>query len=250
VKIERQGRIALLRLEAGKANAINDAFLGDLEGLLEEVTRSGSGAVVMTGYERFFSAGLDLRSLLAMDRATLGSFVERFHGVFVRFFSHPQPVVAAINGHAIAGGCVLALQADHRLMAAGEARIGLTEVQLGVGLPSAALEAARYHLSPAAFQEVTLEGRLYDPEGARAIGLVHEVVPLDSLESRALEVADRLAKPSPEGFAQVKAGVRRPALEALAASGRADVDAWLDTWFSDGAQARLQEAVASLGDKG
>jgi enoyl-CoA hydratase/carnithine racemase len=114
MQIETTEGIALIRLNGGKANAMDRAFLERLGELLEALGHAR--AVVLTGYDRFFSAGLDLPALMELDRTSLGSFIELFSDIMLRVLTLPMPVVAAINGHAIAGGCVLALQADHRLM--------------------------------------------------------------------------------------------------------------------------------------
>lgn len=240
---------ALLRLQAGKANAMNPAFLDGVERLFDEAERARATAVVMTGYERFFCAGLDLPTLLALDRPTMTKFIHRFDALMLRLFSAPYPVVAALNGHAIAGGCVLALQADYRIMAAGDAKIGLNEVQLGVGLPVGVLETLRCQVPPTTLLPVALEGRLVAAEEARALGLVHECAPAAELETRALAKARALGELPAEAFRQIKEGLRRPAVERIRAASTAN-EAWIATWFSESGQHRIRAAVESLARKG
>src|SRR4051812_21571385 len=115
MRIERSGDVAILRMEAGKANAINAAFLDGLEKLLQGAAEAG--AAVLTGQGGAFCAGLDLPSLMDLDLATMRGFMRRFDEVMMRVFSFTQPLIAAVNGHAVAGGCVLALQADVRIAA-------------------------------------------------------------------------------------------------------------------------------------
>ena len=154
-------------MRAGKANAIGTAFLDRLSAQLDAVESSGASALVLTGEGTAFSAGLDLPEVAGLDRARLERFIRRFSEVMLRVFTLPVPVVAAINGHAIAGGCVLAMQADVRLAAAGDYRIGLNEVQIGLGLPAVVVETLRAQVSPASLGPVALEGRPR-PEEARA----------------------------------------------------------------------------------
>src|SRR5688572_29188394 len=116
MKIERRGQVALLQMNAGKANALGPAWLESMEKLMDEVLASDARAVVVTGYEGFFSAGLDLPALVGLSREDMVAFMDRFSKTMLRLFELPRPVVAAINGHAIAGGCVCALQCDARIM--------------------------------------------------------------------------------------------------------------------------------------
>src|SRR5207253_6852601 len=111
--------VALLKLEAGKANAMSSELLETLDGLLAHLSHSDAAAAVITGYDRFFSAGLALPALIDLDRPAMKKFIGRFSEVMGRLFAERRPVVAAINGHAIAGGCVLALMCDARVMADG-----------------------------------------------------------------------------------------------------------------------------------
>ena len=177
MEIQTTSGIAVLPMRAGKANAIGSAFLDRLSAQLDAVESSRASALVLTGEGTAFSAGLDLPELAGLDRSGLERFIRRFSEVMLRVFTLPVPVVAAINGHAIAGGCVLALQADVRLAAAGDYRIGLNEVQIGLGLPAVVLETLRCQVSPASLSPVALEGRLLAPEEALGFGLVEAVVP-------------------------------------------------------------------------
>ena len=201
MRVERQGAVAVLSMNAGKANAINPRFLDLLGGLLDELAAAPPGALVLTGDARSFSAGLDLPALIDFGTKELTDFIRRFSDTMLRVFALPWPVVAAVNGHAIAGGCVLALQADVRLMASGESRIGLNEVRLGIGLPAAVVETLRCQVPAASLFPVAAEGGLFLPEEAVRLGLVQEVVEPAKLLGRALERATALAalrrSPSP-----------------------------------------------------
>src|SRR6266851_5432862 len=148
MQLERVGEAMVLRMRAGKANAIGPAWLQRMEALLDEALAARARSLVITGYEGFFSAGLDLPALDALDEQAMGAFMSGFSRTMLRIFELPIPVVAAVNGHAIAGGCVLALQADVRIGATSDFRIGLNEVQLGIGLPAVVLESLRAGRAP------------------------------------------------------------------------------------------------------
>src|SRR6266508_3695318 len=241
--------VAVVRLAAGKANAISTDLLGRLQRTLDEVEASGAGAVVVTGYDHYFSAGLALPLLIDLDRSGMKQFIDYFSRTMTRLFQCPLPVVAAVNGHAIAGGCVLALQADVRIMADVDARIGLNEVQLGIGLPSLVVETLRCSVPERALVPLALEGRLFTPREALELGLVQEVVVASELETSAIARARDLGRAPHAAFAQVKAALRRPALTTLLREQAAETERWLDTWFSPEARTRLTEAVRRLSRK-
>ncbi|HEX9104757.1 MAG TPA: enoyl-CoA hydratase/isomerase family protein [Polyangia bacterium] len=239
--------VAILRLHGGKANAMSPEVLDLIERLVDGFEASDARAAVLIGYERYFSAGLALPLLVELERPAMQRFIERFGEVMLRVFRCARPIVAAINGHAIAGGCVLALQCDWRVMLdTADARIGLNETQLGIGLPSSVLEPLKLAVPPASLVPIAYEGQLFAPERALALGLVHELCGAGELEARATARARALAAVPSTAVAQVKLGLRRAALETIARVSAEETERWLDTWFSPAARERLQAAVAKL----
>jgi enoyl-CoA hydratase len=238
--------VAYLRLAGGKANAMDDALLSTIDDFFDRVGASGAAAVVVTGTGRHFSAGLAIPSLVGLDRAQMKRFIERLGETMLRVFTCPLPVIAAVNGHAVAGGCLLALQADRRIMVSEGAQIGLNEVQLGIGFPSVLVETLRFAVPIASLLPVALEGRLFAPPDALALGLVEELAPSAEVEARAHAWARRLAAVPASGFRQVKAALRRPVVEAVERANPGETERWLDSWFSDEARLRLAEIVRRL----
>lgn len=239
--------LAVLRLEAGRANAIDEALLERLDGGRRAFLDGDARALVITGYERFFCAGLDLPSLADRERPAVAAFMRRFSQVMGDLFACPRPVVAAVNGHAVAGGCVLAFCADQRVLVDQGARMGTNEVPLGVGLPPAVLEPIRSQLTPAAAFRTLIEGELFEPDQALALGLVDELAPAEAVLERALARAARLAALPGPAYAQAKQALRRPAIAAIRGLSEADEQAWLETWFSPRTRANVAAAVARLG---
>jgi enoyl-CoA hydratase len=223
-------------------------FLEGLERLLAEI--GDARAAIITGQERFFSGGLDLPTLVELDRPAFRGFMEVFERVMLKCFLLPVPVVAAINGHAVAGGCVLSLMADVRIAAEKEGmRIGLNEAQLGLGLPSVVIEPLRAQVPAASLARIALAGELFDAGAALAVGLVHEVVPEGALSARALEKAKQLAALPPAGMREIKASLREPVAALTRARGREEAERWLDTWFAPETQRVLRATVAKLKSK-
>ena len=245
--IHREDRdgIAVLRIEHGKANTLDmalcDAVVEAFDGA------NGARAVVLTGTGRIFSAGVDLFRVLEGGASYIDAFVPAMCRAFERMFVHPAPVVAAANGHAIAGGCLLVAAADQRLMAAGSARIGLPELQVGVPFPPMALEIMRFATPPRHFQTVVYRAETHEPAAALALGLIDEVVEPDALLDRALASAGRLASVPAETFAITKREIRRPALERIRALERTvarEVHAqWLEPRTLDRIRAYLDRTI-------
>jgi enoyl-CoA hydratase len=245
-RIEWRDGIAVVRLACGKANALNPRSLDAVDRALDEATDGGARGLVLTGYERFFSAGLDLVTLYGLERDVMDAFVQRFDAVMLRVFAFPRPVVAAIGGHAVAGGAILALACDARVMSAGAGRIGLNEVRLGVPFPASALEIARYAI-PAAFVERLLwEGELLEPREALARGLVTGLADGDVVDA-ALAACARLAAAPGGAFETIKASLKGPAVERARATRGPLRRAFVDAWYAPEARRRIGEARARLG---
>jgi enoyl-CoA hydratase len=215
IVVERHGPVAVVRLDHGKVHAMDEPLLEALVAHLDEVARSDARAVVLTATGRVFSAGVDLQQVLDGGADYLDRFIPVLGSTFAALFSYPLPVVAAVNGAAVAGGCVLACACDRRIMAEG-ARIGASELLVGVPFPVTALEILRWACGDRT-EEVVLSGTLYDGEEAVALGLAHEIVAPDALLDRALAVAGELAVIAPGAFRLAKAQLRRPVTERIAA---------------------------------
>jgi enoyl-CoA hydratase len=249
MQLERIESIALIRMRAGKANAMSDAWLSRMSALLDEADAMRPSALVVTGDGRSFCAGLDLPSLVDLTPSHVEAFMEKFSAFMLRVFGMPIPVVAAIDGHAIAGGCVLALQADARIMAQGAAKIGLNEARIGLGLPAVVVETLRCQLPAESLRPIALEGNLFSPEEAQRLGLVDEVVPPERLVERALERARELGAIPAAGFRAVKQSLRSPAVQAVRAAGDRDRAAWVSLFASAETQQILRGVVERLRKK-
>lgn len=215
--IERrdQDDVAILRIEHGKANAFDPEFCDEigeaLAGLGEDVR-----ALVLTGTGSIFSAGLDLRRLLEEDEAYVDELVPRFDAMLRRILSLPIPVVASMNGHAIAGGCILAAACDHRLMVDDESlRIGVTELAVGVPFPVLALETMREVVAGPRLWNLVLSARTLNPREALDIGLVDDLVPRETILSSAHAAAQRLGSVPLATFAATKRQLRQPLFDRV-----------------------------------
>jgi enoyl-CoA hydratase len=180
VRTEERGEVALVTIDRPPANAMDLELLEAGRLVLQELEDSDPGAVVLTGREGFFSAGVDLKVAPALDAAGQRAMVEGINSLFAGWYSFPRPVVAAVNGHAIAGGLILALCADHRV-GGGDAKLGLTELRAGIGYPLAAIAIVKAELTGPAARELVLRAELVGPDEALALGALDEVVPPDEV---------------------------------------------------------------------
>src|SRR5215468_692286 len=168
----QQGEITLLHMAHGKANALDVEFCEALTTQLTALQSSATRAVVLIGAGHIFSAGVDLLRLLDEDATYLQTFLPALITMFETVFFYPQPVVAAVNGHAIAGGGVRACAADHRVMGRHPSRIGVPELLVGVPFPMVALEILRSVVAPPQLPALLYGGATFDPPHAVERGLV------------------------------------------------------------------------------
>lgn len=192
--------VATLRLIHGKVNAMDTELLLGLAAAFEHEASTSSRAVILTGNDRCLSAGVDLVRLLDGGAAYIDGFFPALEVCFERLAFFPKPLVVAANGHAIAGGCVLLCGGDWRLVAAGKARIGLTELPVGVPFPGLAIEIVRAAVSPSHVRKLIYRGATYSVDEAGAMGLYDEVVAPEDLLARAHAVADELGRIPAETF--------------------------------------------------
>ena len=228
--VTQRGEVAVLRMSHGKANTIDVEFCQGITERLEEIKNSSSKALVLTGERNIFSAGLDLTRVLEEGGEYLQSLAPVLSGVFETLFLYPKPVVAAVNGHAIAGGCLLVCTADHRIMARGTGRIGTPELLLGVPLPTIALEIMRFVTNSQHLQTMLYSGATYLPEDAAGRGLVDELVEPTDLLDKAVEKAEKLTTISPKVFEHTKRHIRQPVLERVRDRQSSFEQSVLDMW--------------------
>lgn len=208
--------IVVLRMANGKANVMDTALLSELGSALSTLAVDGSArAVVVTGIGSIFSAGVDLVTLLEGGDAYLDEFLPALSVALGHAFRFPKPLVAAVNGHAIAGGCVLACAADRKLVVDGKARMGVPELLVGVPFPLVALEIVKFSVAPKMLSQLLFGGTTLAPAEAVGSGFADEAVPADELMPKALAAAAALAAIPPTSFLLTKTELRHAGWERL-----------------------------------
>ena len=250
IRREARGEVTVLTLEHGKVNALDIELLQDLIEVLEEAQRSPARALVLTGSGSSFSAGVDLWRVLDGGADYVKVFLPRLTHCFEKLFTFPRPVVAAVNGHAIAGGCIMDCACDRRLMAAGRGRMGIPELLVGLPFPTLPLEIMRAASSESVVAELALTGATHAPEEALRRGLVEAVVEPGDLLARACEVASSLAAMPPDAFALVKQQLRQPALERYRAFAREHDEFVLAEWIAPASATSIRQYLERTLSKG
>lgn len=247
VHVERRGRIATLRMRHGKANALDLELCDSLLDALDQVERDGAEAVVLTGAGAIFSAGVDLRQVLDGGAPYVRRLLPLLRSAFERLAFFARPVVAAVNGHAIAGGFVLAAAADQAVMVADRGSVGVPELQVGVPFPLVALELVRLRVGGVEAARLVYRATTIGPAEALARGVVDELVGPDNLLDRAADVAAELASAG-AAFALAKQQLRRPLREALAVAAPEHDRRVDELWQADATLAAIRRyADAVLG---
>ncbi len=222
-----------------KKNALGTALL---RWLFEQLERAAREPVLLTGAGDAFSAGLDLREIASLDAAGLTAYLELLERVVARLWVHPGPTVAAVNGHAIAGGCVLALCCDHRVASENpRLKIGLNEVALGVRFPPRVLSIVTARVPAHAVGPVLFGGRLFSPNDALGMGLVDEVSADVGTTARA-RLAE-LSRHPPDGYAALKADMRGARVEWSADERVTFLRDVLPAWTAPETRARIEAVL-------
>jgi enoyl-CoA hydratase/carnithine racemase len=251
VRVERLGPLAILRLSKARGNAIDEPMVEDLAAAVEEIASDDGvrGVLLASAHPKLFCPGLDLVTLGEYDRPSMERFFARFEDAMIALYSIRKPVVAAIAGAAVAGGFILALTADYRVLRRGSL-VGLNEVRVGVPVPWWVITILRTSTSPAAFTRVGLLGENFTDEEARDLGLVHEVLPAQGFAATAVARLEELAGRDPAALGTTKAWARQAAITEMQ-DGRAERRSeFLDAWFSPTTQDNIRRIVASLTDRG
>lgn len=245
IHLEYHDKVAVVKLSRGITNALNLQLLTELQESVQKVNHDSCvcSLVLASSNEKFFSIGFDIPHLYECTREDFTIFYQRFNQACMDLYTLPKPTVAAITGHAIAGGCILALCCDYRFIAEGRKLMGLNEINLGVPIPYPADCILRDIVGTRIARDMTDTGEFYVPEQLHKMGLVDCVLPEKEILPKAVDKAQTLGALPHEAFAVIKRS-RVEAVEAqILKHLREKEQFFLDCWYSDEARERLKEAM-------
>jgi enoyl-CoA hydratase/carnithine racemase len=242
ISLEAHDAVAVLRIDRPPANAISLEMGREMEAAFATDAVAQARALVITGTGHFFSGGLDLKQIPNYSQAEQRELLGVLNRLLGKLYAHPAPVVAAINGHAVAGGFILALAADYRVGPTGAAQFGLTEARVGIPFPAVPMIILHAELAPQDVRYGALYARSFGSGEAQRRGALDELRPPEAVLTRGLEVARDLAGMPADCYRRVKHQLRRAAIEEIDAVLATGADPMFDGWLADG----TREAAAAM----
>jgi len=243
------GAIRELQLDRPPANALSPELILALRKAIQVAPDEDARALILSGAPGRFSAGLDVPLLLGLDRSAMADLWRDFYGLLGAIAGSTIPIVAAITGHAPAGGTVLALFCDWRVMAEGDYKIGLNEVQVGIPLPPVILRALRRLVGPRPAERLAVSGELLSPQEAFRLGLVDELTSPENVVDRALEWCQRLVALPTEAMTSTRRRARADLVAIFENNLEPELQRVIEGWWSPSTQGTLRALAERLGKK-
>ncbi len=250
IKVTIKDHLSLITLDRGKSNALNREMIMELNDILNNIsTDPNIAGVIITGKEPFFSAGLDLIELYNYNEEEAESFWHLFLNFIANITAFKKPMVAAINGHSPAGGCVIALACDYRVMAEGKYIIGLNEVPVGIIVPNSIFNLYAFWLGSAHASRSLLEGKLFTPEEALQVGLVDELVNSASIITAAERKIRKYMAMETNTWQQSKLSIRKDLIASTSADQSEALKLMLQQWWAPTTRSILKTIIDNLQKK-
>ena len=250
IKVNIKDKIAILTLDRGRSNAINSEMVSELYQMVRNIERDDNIAgLILTGKEGFFSAGLDLIELYDYDEERIRAFWIDFLNLVTAMVSFKKPMITAISGHSPAGGCVLAICSDYRVMAEGKYIIGLNEVPVGIIVPQTIFHLYAFWLGNAQAYRFMLEGKLMGAEEALAAGLIDELVKPESILYAAERRIQKYIQLDPVTWQQSKVNMRAELLSKVSVDQTEMLEIMLKQWWSPSTRSILKTIIQNLQQK-
>ena len=244
VKVDIREGVAEILVNRPKVNAINGRVVHELAQCFDEIRRDDTAkALVLTGEGSFFSFGFDVPELYDYEKKDFTEFMFNFSDMLTKIFLFPKPVVGALNGHTVAGGCFLALACDYRLMVAEKAKISLNEITFGSTLFSSAVEMLRFLVGSRNASTILYSGRMYSADEALRLGLVDKAVAKEELLSSARSIAEDHASRDAHAFTGIKYLLRNRVADYIKASEEESLLEFVDIWYSESVRASLRKVI-------
>ncbi len=244
INIQKDGNLAIIRLERGKVHALNDQVVKELHDTFKDMEHDDSvRAIILTGTGKFFSFGFDIPGFMNHSPEAFTGFVTRFTDLCTYMFLYPKPIIAAINGHVIAGGCILTTAADYRIMVTGKSKISLNEITFGSSIFASSVDMLKFCVGHRNAELILTTGNMYSAEDAHRMGLVDRVTSDENLMEESKKVALNYATKEPPAFTSLKMLSRKPVAEIMIAREREAIREFVKIWYSPATRAYLKKVT-------
>jgi enoyl-CoA hydratase/carnithine racemase len=244
VSVIKENGIATLILSRGKVNALNESLIEQLHAELSMLEKDEIIEVIcLKGEGKFFSFGFDVPELLTYSRPEFERFLKKFTDLYHYLFLYPKPTIAVINGHAIAGGCMLATACDFRLMVSGKAKISLNEISFGASVPAGAVEMLEYCVGQRDAQTILFSGAMYTAELAYELGLIDRIAEDGELTEILKMAAQDYSNTDLVAFASIKRLIKGPVAERMQQREPGSIQEFMDIWYSESTRNNLESIL-------
>jgi enoyl-CoA hydratase/carnithine racemase len=234
--------IATVTFNRGKVNAMNEPMVEELTACFEELESDSSvRVVIVTGRGSFFSFGFDIPGFLSYSRESFTRYLTKFAGLYTLVYLYPKPVVAALNGHTIAGACMLATACDYRIMVEGKAKISLNEIGFGSSVTAGSVEMLRACVGTRNAEKIVCTGAMFNADDALRMGLVDQKSAPENIQADALAVAHEFAARDAQAFRSIKLLLRKQIADDMRAREKDSIAEFVDIWYSESTWERLKE---------
>lgn len=242
VTVNKDEDFATITISRGKVNAFNDAVVDELRQAFRELERDPkTRALILTGSGKFFSFGFDIPHFLSFSKEEFTCYLTSFTDLYTEVFLFPKPLIAALNGHATAGACMLATACDHRIMVQGKAKISINEIGFGSSIFAGSVEMLKFWVGERTAQAMLYSGAMYTAEQALEMGLVDQTVSEEDLLAQSRIVAREFGQKDARAFKSIKLLLRSPVAEAMRKREAASIQEFVDIWYAPETWNRLQE---------
>lgn len=248
LKITKKKDYAIVQMQRGKVNALNHEMVEEIRNTFKSIDADDTiRGIILTGVPNIFSAGLDLIELYEYDETKINEFFVSFGSMYLELAHFSKPFIAALNGHSPAGGTVIAIAADYRIMAKGEKfSLGLNEVAVNIQISQNLIEGYSYWIGRGPAHRYILEGKLLRNEEALACGLVHELCPQEELMERAEKKMQHYLQADNDILINTKAKLRKSWLDNLSWDAEKDLQAAKEIWWKPEIRMKMQMYIAYL----
>ncbi len=242
ISVSKEEGIATVTLNRGKVNALNEALIEQLDSCFVDLERDQTvRAIIFTAQGKFFSFGFDIPEFLSYSKEAFIRYLTKFTNLYTSLFLFPKPVVAALNGHTIAGGCMLALACDSRIMISGKAKISLNEISFGSSVFAGSVEMLKFWVGHKNAESVLYSGAMYTAEEAIQLGLIDQISSPENMMDDARKLAQDFAAKEEVAFRALKGLLRKPVAEEMVKREKDSIQEFVDIWYSEKTWKNLEE---------